>query len=134
MAKTKNNKILGLFANDEMFEQREEGQGDLYSPVVSLPDLTKKNDPLSAKKAKGTDAALPYIEKAVLYISLDVESAPFDLLPGRIKLRKKLRHPISNHRDGKIDKKKISNGKSLLRGKESYRFFNRCKTKSNDRT
>ncbi|MDM5337490.1 alkaline phosphatase [Fictibacillus enclensis] len=51
LMKTKNDKILGLFANEEMFEQRPEGEGDLYNPVVSLPDMTKKAiDTLSQNK------------------------------------------------------------------------------------
>ncbi|SHN44251.1 alkaline phosphatase [Cryptosporangium aurantiacum] len=35
-------RLLGLFANQEMFQQREEGQGDVYSPVVSLATMTSK--------------------------------------------------------------------------------------------
>ena len=35
-------KILGLFANEEMFEHREEGHGDLYDPVVPLRDMASK--------------------------------------------------------------------------------------------
>ena len=35
-------KLLGLFANEEMFQQKPEGQGDLYSPVVDLPTMTRK--------------------------------------------------------------------------------------------
>ncbi|MFC7534783.1 alkaline phosphatase [Actinoplanes sp. GCM10030250] len=35
-------KLLGLFANQEMFQQREEGQGDIYRPVVSLADMARK--------------------------------------------------------------------------------------------
>jgi alkaline phosphatase len=35
-------KLLGLFANEEMFEQRAEGQGDLYEPVVPLEEMTSK--------------------------------------------------------------------------------------------
>ena len=35
-------KLLGLFANEEMFQQREEGKGDVYSPVVSLATMTSK--------------------------------------------------------------------------------------------
>ncbi|WP_088011470.1 alkaline phosphatase [Gottfriedia acidiceleris] len=51
LQKAKNGKLLGLFANEEMFEQREEGKGDLYDPVVSLPDMTKKAiDTLSDNK------------------------------------------------------------------------------------
>ena len=35
-------KLLGLFANEEMYEQRPEGQGDLYDPVVPLDEMTAK--------------------------------------------------------------------------------------------
>ncbi|MEU8242265.1 alkaline phosphatase [Actinoplanes missouriensis] len=35
-------KLLGLFANQEMFQQRAEGEGDVYDPVVSLSTMTKK--------------------------------------------------------------------------------------------
>ncbi|SDC23985.1 alkaline phosphatase [Geodermatophilus telluris] len=32
--------LLGLFANEEMFQQRPEGEGDEFDPVVSLADMT----------------------------------------------------------------------------------------------
>jgi alkaline phosphatase len=35
-------KVLGLFANEEMFEHRPEGEGDLYDPLVPLPEMAKK--------------------------------------------------------------------------------------------
>ncbi|GAA0446810.1 alkaline phosphatase [Actinoplanes capillaceus] len=35
-------KLLGLFANEEMFQQHAEGRGDVYQPVVSLPTMTGK--------------------------------------------------------------------------------------------
>ncbi len=35
-------RILGLFANEEMFEQEPEGQGDEYAPVVPLRTMTEK--------------------------------------------------------------------------------------------
>src|SRR5262249_44126093 len=35
-------KLLGLFANEEMFQQRPEGAGDEYDPVVPLADMTGK--------------------------------------------------------------------------------------------
>lgn len=35
-------KLLGLFANEEMFQQNPEGQGDIYAPVVSLEAMTRK--------------------------------------------------------------------------------------------
>ncbi|MNH84990.1 Alkaline phosphatase 4 precursor [compost metagenome] len=51
MQKAKGGKVLGLFANEEMFQQNEEGKGDLYNPVVSLPEMTKKAiDTLSSNK------------------------------------------------------------------------------------
>ncbi|MBP3962680.1 alkaline phosphatase [Paenibacillus lignilyticus] len=51
MQKAKGGKLLGLFANEEMFQQRAEGEGDIYNPVVSLPDMTKKAiETLSANK------------------------------------------------------------------------------------
>ncbi|MDN4525885.1 alkaline phosphatase [Fictibacillus fluitans] len=44
-------RLLGLFANEEMFEQNPEGEGDLYDPVVPLPDMTTKAiDTLSQNK------------------------------------------------------------------------------------
>lgn len=46
-------KILGLFANEEMFQQRPEGQGDRYEPVVSLADMTKKAIETLSKNKKG---------------------------------------------------------------------------------
>ncbi|WP_445492534.1 alkaline phosphatase [Niallia sp. 03133] len=53
LEKTNSGKILGLFANEEMFEQREEGQGDLYNPVVPLPEMTKKAIDTLSKNKKG---------------------------------------------------------------------------------
>jgi len=51
LQKAKNGKLLGLFANEEMFQQRPEGEGDIYDPVVSLPEMTKKAlDTLSTNK------------------------------------------------------------------------------------
>ncbi len=35
-------KLLGLFANEEMFQQRPEGEGDIYEPVVTLQEMTAK--------------------------------------------------------------------------------------------
>lgn len=35
-------KLLGLFANEEMFVQRPEEQGDVYEPSVPLPEMTRK--------------------------------------------------------------------------------------------
>lgn len=35
-------KLLGLFANEEMFQQNPEGEGAVYDPTVSLPDMTRK--------------------------------------------------------------------------------------------
>ena len=35
-------KLLGLFANEEMFQQRPEGEGDIYDPVVTLDQMAAK--------------------------------------------------------------------------------------------
>ena len=42
LRRSRADKILGLFANEEMFEQRPEGQGDIYQPVVPLAEMTSK--------------------------------------------------------------------------------------------
>ncbi|WP_238402594.1 alkaline phosphatase [Cellulomonas sp. H30R-01] len=42
LAATRAPRILGLFANEEMFEQAPEGLGDEYAPVVPLVDMTRK--------------------------------------------------------------------------------------------
>ena len=42
LSKAKGRRVLGLFANEEMFEHREEGDGDLYDPLVPLPEMAKK--------------------------------------------------------------------------------------------
>lgn len=41
LASPEGDKLLGLFANEEMFQQKAEGQGDVYSPVVDLPTMTR---------------------------------------------------------------------------------------------
>jgi alkaline phosphatase len=41
-ASAHSDKLLGLFANEEMFQQRPEGQGDEFSPVVPLADMASK--------------------------------------------------------------------------------------------
>jgi alkaline phosphatase len=44
-------KLLGLFANQEMFQQHPEGEGDVYRPVVSLATMARKAlDTLSADR------------------------------------------------------------------------------------
>ncbi|MTT30624.1 alkaline phosphatase [Terrilactibacillus sp. BCM23-1] len=48
-----NNKVLGLFANEEMFQQNPEGQGDVYNPSVPLPTMTKKAIDTLSKNKKG---------------------------------------------------------------------------------
>ncbi|MFI7601419.1 alkaline phosphatase [Actinoplanes sp. NPDC049681] len=42
LAAAKRGKLLGLFGNEEMFQQREEGKGDIYNPPVSLATMTTK--------------------------------------------------------------------------------------------
>jgi alkaline phosphatase len=39
---SRSRKLLGLFANEEMFQPHPEGRGDEYDPLVSLPDMTAK--------------------------------------------------------------------------------------------
>lgn len=46
-------KLLGLFANEEMFQHRPEGEGDVYNPVVPLPDMTKKALDVLSQNKKG---------------------------------------------------------------------------------
>jgi alkaline phosphatase len=42
LAAAEGDRVLGLFANDAMYQQRPEGQGDEYDPRVSLADMTDK--------------------------------------------------------------------------------------------
>ena len=42
LAASTGGKLLGLFANEEMFEHRREGQGDIYDPVVPLKEMMAK--------------------------------------------------------------------------------------------
>src|SRR5687768_4796166 len=35
-------RLLGLFANEEMFQQAPEGEGAVYDPPVSLPEMTQR--------------------------------------------------------------------------------------------
>lgn len=53
LRKAKGNKLLGLFANEEMFRHHPEGEGDAYNPVVSLPDMTQKAIDTLSKNKKG---------------------------------------------------------------------------------
>ena len=46
-------KLLGLFANEEMFEHREEGHGDLYEPAVPLTEMAAKALDILAKDRDG---------------------------------------------------------------------------------
>jgi alkaline phosphatase len=50
---SRSRKLLGLFANEEMFQQRPEGQGDEYDPLVSLPDMTAKALQTLGRSRKG---------------------------------------------------------------------------------
>ncbi|MCA4156236.1 alkaline phosphatase [Priestia megaterium] len=49
----KGTKLLGLFANEEMFQQAPGGQGDVYNPQVSLKDMTKKAINTLSQNKKG---------------------------------------------------------------------------------
>jgi alkaline phosphatase len=42
LASADSERLLGLFANEEMFQQRPEGEGDEYDPLVPLADMTTK--------------------------------------------------------------------------------------------
>lgn len=42
LAASRSPKLLGLFANEEMFEHRNEGEGAVYDPSVPLPAMTTK--------------------------------------------------------------------------------------------
>jgi alkaline phosphatase len=42
LAAANGDKLLGLFSNEEQFQQKPEGEGDLYNPVVDLPTMTRK--------------------------------------------------------------------------------------------
>ena len=53
LRKAKGSKLLGLFANEEMFEHREEGHGDLYDPAVPLPEMATKALDVLAKDRDG---------------------------------------------------------------------------------
>jgi alkaline phosphatase len=46
-------KLLGLFANEEMFQQNPEGEGDVYDPVVSLPQMTSKAIEILSRDPEG---------------------------------------------------------------------------------
>jgi alkaline phosphatase len=46
-------KILGLFANEEMFEQNPEGEGDIYAPKPTLPTMTEKAISVLSKDPQG---------------------------------------------------------------------------------
>jgi len=50
---SRSRKLLGLFANEEMFQQRPEGRGDQYDPLVSLPDMTAKALQTLGRSRKG---------------------------------------------------------------------------------
>ncbi|MDX3238000.1 alkaline phosphatase [Streptomyces sp. ME03-5709C] len=51
--RAKGGKLLGLFANEEMFQQHPEGQGDVYNPVVGLSTMTSKALSTLDKNKKG---------------------------------------------------------------------------------
>jgi alkaline phosphatase len=53
LSKVQRGKVLGLFANEEMFEYHNEGEGDLYEPSVRLPVMTKKAIELLSRDRDG---------------------------------------------------------------------------------
>lgn len=51
LAHARRGKLLGLFGNEEMFQQQAEGEGDVYRPAVDLATMTRKAlDTLSTNK------------------------------------------------------------------------------------
>lgn len=50
---SKSKKLLGLFSNEEMFEQRPEGEGDVYAPDPTLQTMTSKALNTLSKNKKG---------------------------------------------------------------------------------
>ncbi len=46
-------KVLGLFANEEMFQQNPEGEGDVYEPTVPLPVMAQKAIELLKRDPQG---------------------------------------------------------------------------------
>ncbi|WP_273844402.1 alkaline phosphatase [Rubrobacter calidifluminis] len=46
-------RILGLFANEEMFQQRPEGQGDVYEPMPTLHQMTAKAISVLSRNPRG---------------------------------------------------------------------------------
>jgi len=53
LQQAKGGKLLGLFANQEMFQQNPEGEGDIYAPVVSLEQMTNKALDVLAEDKEG---------------------------------------------------------------------------------
>ncbi|MER7132716.1 alkaline phosphatase [Streptosporangium saharense] len=53
LASAPRGKLLGLFANEEMFQQRPEGKGDVYSPAVDLATMTGKALDVLGANGKG---------------------------------------------------------------------------------
>lgn len=53
LARVTRGKVLGLFANEEMFQQRPEGRGDVYSPAVDLAAMTAKALDILGANEKG---------------------------------------------------------------------------------
>ncbi|MET8353278.1 alkaline phosphatase [Micromonospora sp. NPDC005206] len=49
----KGGKLLGLFANEELFQQRPEGEGDVYNPPASLATMTDKALSTLSKNKQG---------------------------------------------------------------------------------
>ena len=53
LGKVNKGKVLGLFANEEMFEYHNEGEGDLYDPSVRLPVMATKAIDLLSRDRDG---------------------------------------------------------------------------------
>ncbi|MFF0579442.1 alkaline phosphatase [Streptosporangium saharense] len=53
LASAPRGRLLGLFANEEMFQQRPEGEGDVYAPPVDLATMTGKALDILGSNRKG---------------------------------------------------------------------------------
>lgn len=53
LEESEGNRILGLFANEAMYQARPESQGDSYDPVVPLPEMTRKAIEMLSRDEQG---------------------------------------------------------------------------------
>jgi alkaline phosphatase len=72
-------RLLGLFANEEMFEQRVEGDGDLYEPVVPLDEMTSK---ALSVLGRDPDGFFLFVEEEGIDEFSHENNTPKTILPG----------------------------------------------------